>query len=124
MKTIMKIKLVSAWITATWVGTVVLLSLQPATAQIAPSGSSTTPAGSLQGLPQDERDVFPNSSSILDLLNRIQSINSGGSAPDAASLDDAAAKFRAQQLQRLQGQQQPLSPGTPTQQVNPPASVQ
>ncbi len=121
MKTIMKTKLATAWITASWVG-IVVLSIQPAIAQIAPSGSSTTPSGALQGLPQDERDVFPNSSSILDLLNRIQSPNTGG-PPDAASLDDAAAKFRAQQLQRLQGQQQPLSPGTSTQQVNP-ASVQ
>lgn len=123
MKIDMKIKLTTAWIASTWVGVMALLSLQPATAQVAPSESLTNRSGSLQGLPQDDRDVFPNSSSLLDLINRVQSIGSESTLPDAASLDDAAAKFRTQQLQRLQGQQQPLAPSAPVQQANP-ASVQ
>lgn len=123
MKVDVKIKLATVWITSGWVGIMALLSLQPAIAQVtSPSGSLTNRSGSLQGLPQDDRDVFPNSSSILDLINRVQSIGSGSTLPDAASLDDAAAKFRVQQLQRLQGQQQPLSPGTPAQ--HNPAPVQ
>lgn len=119
MKITLKTKLATAWITSSWVG-VVLLSIQPTMAQIAPSGSLTNPSGSFQGLPQDERDTFPNSSSLFELLNRIQSLNSG--TPEAVDLDAAAAEFRNRQRQRLQGQQQPLPP-TPAQQVNP-ASVQ
>lgn len=119
MKITLKMKLITTWITSSWVG-LALLSIQPTTAQIAP-GSSTNPSAPLQGLPQDERDTFPNSSSILELLNRIQSLNGG--TPEPADLDAAAAEFRNRQRQRLQGQQQPPSPATPAQQVNP-ASVQ
>lgn len=107
----MKTKLLTAWITFSWVGAVALLGLQPASAQLAPSGA----VGSLQeDLQRSEGDVFSNSSSVFEIINRIQMINSPSSP--TADIDAAAAKFRAQQQQQLQGQsQKPLSPSTPVQ---------
>lgn len=116
----MKTTRLTAWIALTWIGAVAFLGTQPTLAQTAPSGA----VGSLQeDMQRSEGDFFPNStstSSIYEIINRVQMINSPVSP--SANIDDAAAKFRAQQQQQLQGQNQPLSPDAPVQVV--PAPVQ
>lgn len=111
----MKTTRLTTWFTLTWIGAIAFLGAQPTLAQTAPSGA----VGSLQeDLQRSEGDFFPNStstSSVYEIINRIQMINSPISP--SANIDDAAAKFRAQQQQQLQGQNQPLSPSGPAQAI-------
>jgi len=108
-------KTVTAWVALGGfsVGATVLLATRPLLAQTA----SPLPA---QGLNQQDVNNFDffsrterdSSASLLNLINQIQLLNGRTAAEfdaeQSENLDAAAAKFRSQQLQRIQPQ--PASP--------------
>lgn len=113
----MNLKTIATWITLSGycIGAAAVLVTRPVLAQ------STTPLPA-QGLQQQDPNNFDflteserdSSASLLNLINQIQLLNGRTAAEfdaeQSESLDAAAAKFRSQQLQRIQPQRQPSYP--------------
>ncbi len=127
MKTKLEIQSVKplAWVALNFVVGLGMVSLiaQPSIAQVT-SVDPFSDTQSKDGL----SDIFSNRSdgSSTSVLNLIQRLSTGGTNPadfqaqQQQNLDDAAAQFRAQQRQRIQGQPSSVAPAPI--QVVPPAT--
>jgi len=119
-------KTIATWITlgGFCVGAAAALVTRPVLAQaIAPlpaQGLQQQDANNFDFFTETERD---SSASLLNLINQIQLLNGRTpaefDAEQSENLNAAAAKFRSQQLQRIQPQPQPAYP-----MKNSPASAQ